>query len=340
MTFEEFADQAHRLLRESWKSPTSLAQELYAMLLGDPDGEAAARPEAVATRAEAPSPRREAAPRPSAEPAPSPPSRPRPASPPPQPPVPWKGHEPHVAAAAPYRPDWPKPDIKAISLPLPDSPFLSQPFIAAPNLITSPPPVPPFAPIDAFTPNPPAWVYFPDFDRKRAPDTGPDWLPIDNIPFGGDDGTSAFLGQVVSGSEASYSVTLYPQGRDGAAGDTVTVVVPDPPDADLDAETWISPVLKVTRDDDTIEYLYQPSAGGAGGTSSFLGKVVSGSGDTYTVQLYPAGKEGTAGASVTVKVPQIASDDAIPADTWIAPVMRYTDSDGVVHYQFQPPVWL
>lgn len=60
------------------------------------------------------------------------------------------------------------------------------------------------------------------------------------------------------------------------------------------------------------------------------GVVVSGSGDTYRVRLYPNGlNDGSSGGStltVTAKQLQIASTEAIPAGTW-ALVWRYTESE-------------
>ena len=75
----------------------------------------------------------------------------------------------------------------------------------------------------------------------------------------------------------------------------------------------------------------QQSGGGGGG---FPGQVVSGSGSTYQVNVYPAG---TGGAAVLVSVKQLQIDPAetIPAGTWTTVVQT---SDG--SYSMQVPVWL
>lgn len=38
LDFREFRRQSPRLLRQKWKSPESLSQELYAMMTTDPEG--------------------------------------------------------------------------------------------------------------------------------------------------------------------------------------------------------------------------------------------------------------------------------------------------------------
>lgn len=71
-------------------------------------------------------------------------------------------------------------------------------------------------------------------------------------------------------------------------------------------------------------------AGGAGGIP---GKVVSGSGDTYVMTLYPNGLSGDT-ETATVKQLQIASGSSIPADTWA--VVSVSGDE----YVMQVPVWL
>ncbi len=88
-----------------------------------------------------------------------------------------------------------------------------------------------------------------------------------------------------------------------------------------------------------------PIGGGGGtGTTVFLGKVVSGTGDTYRVDIYGHGKDYDATAeNVVVTIPEIDPDDEIPAGTWINPIFRFTntvDGGSVTTYQCQPPVWL
>ena len=75
--------------------------------------------------------------------------------------------------------------------------------------------------------------------------------------------------------------------------------------------------------------------GGEPGASPLMGVVLDGQGDTYTVTIYPDGPSGAAGKSVTVKVPQIADSEVIPAGTWLSAIVKYKDG-----YWCQPPVWI
>jgi hypothetical protein len=100
--------------------------------------------------------------------------------------------------------------------------------------------------------------------------------------------------------------------------------VPRLPDVD-----WTLPVNGVPIPADT----------GTGG--GVMGKVVSGSGDTYIVDLYEAGKNSAATQTgITVFVEQIDPDDAIPPDTWIAPVIQVTSDAGDTEFWFQPATWV
>ncbi len=69
-------------------------------------------------------------------------------------------------------------------------------------------------------------------------------------------------------------------------------------------------------------------------TSTFPGKVVSGSGATYSVDIYQNGLSQTA-TRVTVTQLQIDASETIPADTW-ATVTRQSDGS----YFMQVPVWM
>lgn len=74
----------------------------------------------------------------------------------------------------------------------------------------------------------------------------------------------------------------------------------------------------------------------SGSGSTFAGKIISGGpGDTYQVTLYPAGKSGAAGATVSVTQLQIDAAETIPANTWTA-VWRRADGG----YEMQVPVWV
>ncbi len=92
-----------------------------------------------------------------------------------------------------------------------------------------------------------------------------------------------------------------------------------------------------------------PSGGtGIGGGGSFLGKVVSGSGDTYQVDLHGNGSGQPATATVTATVPQMAPSAVIPAGTWVGPVYGFAVASlnlnlgqpVSANYEFQCPVWL
>lgn len=100
--------------------------------------------------------------------------------------------------------------------------------------------------------------------------------------------------------------------------------------------------------------------GGTSGTTVFLAKVVSGSGDTYLVDIYGNGSNhgptnplpfgsavnissGTSGPSVTATVPQIDPDETIPVGFWISALYQFSnvvDGNTVITYEFQPPVWV
>lgn len=76
-----------------------------------------------------------------------------------------------------------------------------------------------------------------------------------------------------------------------------------------------------------------------------MGKIRSGSGNTYTVAVYetnPGSSTALANGTVTAKVLQIASDAVIPADTWVYLVgyPRNLAGSVITDFVFQPPVWL
>ncbi len=101
----------------------------------------------------------------------------------------------------------------------------------------------------------------------------------------------------------------------------------------------------VTNNDDVTNNGTVTGGGGGGGaTTSFLGKVISGTGNRYKVALYGNGSSQPSTATVTATVPQIDPNEQIPADTWIAAVHAFTsigpDLNPVVTYEFQPPVYL
>jgi hypothetical protein len=87
-----------------------------------------------------------------------------------------------------------------------------------------------------------------------------------------------------------------------------------------------------------------------GGTTTFLGKVVSGTGNTYKVDIYGNGDTQPATMpGVTVTIPQIDSAETIPPGTWLNPIFQFTIPSldpltgqpiTIKVYQCQIPVWL
>lgn len=109
------------------------------------------------------------------------------------------------------------------------------------------------------------------------------------------------------------------------------------------------------RNKDVVDYQQRDLAtsrlpfvpGGSGGTTTFLGKVKSGKGDTYQVTLYPNGPKGAAGEVVEVTIPFIDPDDQIPGGTWINPIFQFPRPAGTFGptqiesvYSCQVPVWM
>lgn len=72
------------------------------------------------------------------------------------------------------------------------------------------------------------------------------------------------------------------------------------------------------------------SSGGGGGTPC---QIVSGSGDTYTADLYASGTGAASTSTVTVTQLSIAEDETIPAGTWAIATLVGED------YYIQVPVW-
>lgn len=82
-------------------------------------------------------------------------------------------------------------------------------------------------------------------------------------------------------------------------------------------------------------------AGGGSDSTSFLGRVVSGSGNQYIVTIYDNGPgfDSTIG-DVLVTIPQISANEVIPPGIWLSSIMQFTDNDGNDIYYCQPPVWV
>lgn len=89
-----------------------------------------------------------------------------------------------------------------------------------------------------------------------------------------------------------------------------------------------------------------PGDGGGGVTSTGLvGTVVSGTGSSYRVDLYPNGFNRPSSRTVTVDIPNIASDETIPGGTRIVGIIgmetgQIVNNEIEVVYYFQPPVWM
>lgn len=154
-----------------------------------------------------------------------------------------------------------------------------------------------------------------------------------DVREGGGSG-GGLLGRVVSGSDDSYQVTLYPNGPDGEVGETVTVIhLATNLEQTIPADEWVVPVLSFTNADGVTSYYMKEVIAVASG---LLGRVVSGEGDTYQVDLYPDGPDGEASAEpVEVRILDIADDETLPADYWIVGILQFADGS----YIAKVPVW-
>lgn len=163
-----------------------------------------------------------------------------------------------------------------------------------------------------------------------------------------------------------YECLLYPNGPDhdpGLNGKTVAVKQMTPGVVIEDGQ-WVVPILRelllefrkhqtFVNDQLTQEWMeieikeqhhqmgFTPPGGGGG----LLGRIVSGEGDTYQVRLYPDGPtedEELVAELEVVEVKQLTIDpeDSIPPDTWWAPILQFTDEEGLPYYRMQMPVWL
>lgn len=79
--------------------------------------------------------------------------------------------------------------------------------------------------------------------------------------------------------------------------------------------------------------------GSGGGTTVYIGKVVSGTGDTYEMKLFNPDTT-LPDQIVEVKILQIDHDETIPANTFVPGVFTYTDKDGNTTFYAQVPVWI
>jgi hypothetical protein len=79
--------------------------------------------------------------------------------------------------------------------------------------------------------------------------------------------------------------------------------------------------------------------GGAGGTTTFLGKIISGTSDTYIVDLYGSGSGEDPTDRVTVTIPEIHPAEELPVGMWLNPIFQFTNG-ATVTYETQIPIWL
>lgn len=87
----------------------------------------------------------------------------------------------------------------------------------------------------------------------------------------------------------------------------------------------------------------RPIAGS--GSTVLMGKVVSGTGDTYQVDLYTNGpsQPKDTGGSITVKILTIDDNEQLPVDMWITGIAKVSYSNNGIsttEYWAQVPVWM
>jgi hypothetical protein len=104
-----------------------------------------------------------------------------------------------------------------------------------------------------------------------------------------------------------------------------------------------SPRWALAYKDPTQPAAQQQQAPAASGGNAFPGIVRSGSGTTYTVDIYKTGL-GAGATSVSAKIIQISSTDSVPAGTGVIVVQTTRSLGGtqgsVTEYWAQPAVWL
>jgi hypothetical protein len=155
--------------------------------------------------------------------------------------------------------------------------------------------------------------------------------------------SGTYPAQIVSGDGPKYKVKVYNKGLTNPTQNTFATNVDHK--SKLDADTWIM-VVVVTwqeaapqgsnntspRQQSANYFLY------ASTKSAYPGKIISGSGQTYQVQIFKKGLDGSA-TTVSAKQLQIDPADQIPAESW-ALVLEGSKSDGSVEYYIQVPIWL
>jgi hypothetical protein len=112
----------------------------------------------------------------------------------------------------------------------------------------------------------------------------------------------------------------------------LTVITDTQPAITINGRDGVDGADGISINDETLREIIGRLGGGGGG--GIPGEVVSGSGDTYTVTIYPNGLLGTT-ENVTVTQLQIDAGETIPAGTW-AIVTQMGDGE----YAMVVPVWL
>jgi hypothetical protein len=82
-----------------------------------------------------------------------------------------------------------------------------------------------------------------------------------------------------------------------------------------------------------------PSAGG-GGTTIFIGQVVSHDSSGAQVTLYPDGPDNDPGDDVTVTIQDLDPEEKLDAETWLYSIFELSDADGNKKYYCKPPMWV
>lgn len=254
MDTEDLSSQAHRLLRERWKSAESLSQELYSMLLPGTGG----GPEFTGTQARAERPEfvRERMVKAAASEANvvsrvirrdgtvsgvEPVEFDAPAV---RPPDTFSRRQ--EDAVLPFqRRQEESPQFITVP-PIPSRPNRGQPSPAVPGSPYGPPLQEPENLIPRKT--------------KYHHTVGMPALVLPEYSIvGGDGGGGGILGLVTSGSGDTYQVDLYANGKNSASTASVTVLIPQiADDEDIPDGTWIGGIMQVTSDAGTTEYWYQP----------------------------------------------------------------------------------
>lgn len=148
--------------------------------------------------------------------------------------------------------------------------------------------------------------------------------PIANLSTRSD----AFIGSVTAGSGATWDVTLFDAENTRTVSANLISNVGTLTITDLLSKKVIVIMRVDLAGNITYTFEYTPS------DTSDLGIIVGGSGDTYSVQLYPKGFGEAGGAVVTVTVPLIDPAEVIDPGTKISGIVS---KNGV--YYYQPPVW-